>query len=70
VGRAAAISHGPKIDQIWVIGLHCGSPPAALNLPAHALAVKLQPVGDLVDRFALGANRKPHQIKLGAAKWN
>jgi hypothetical protein len=32
--------------------------------------VKLEPVDDLVDRLALGAHREPHQIKLGAAKWN
>ena len=30
------------------------------------LAVKLQPVDDLVDHLALGAHRKPNQIKLGA----
>src|ERR1700730_9246817 len=32
----------------------------------NALAVKLQPVDDLVDHLALGAHRKTNQIKLGA----
>jgi hypothetical protein len=32
----------------------------------NALAVKLQPVDDLVDHLALGAHRKPNQVELGA----
>ena len=30
------------------------------------LAVKLQPVDDLVDHLTLGAHRKTHKIELGA----
>src|SRR5207249_2468612 len=40
--------------------------PDALNLPDHALAVKLQPVDDLVDHLALGAHREPDQVELSA----
>src|SRR3979411_1022301 len=32
----------------------------------QTLAVKLQPVDDLVDRLALGAHGEAHQIELGA----
>jgi len=33
-----------------------------------ALAVKLQPVDDLVNHLALGAHREANQIELGAGK--
>ena len=33
---------------------------------AFALAVKLQPVDDLVDHLALGAHREPDQVEFGA----
>ena len=43
-----------------------GRPPAAQSLSVPALAVKLQPVDDLVDHLALGAHGEPNQIELGA----
>jgi hypothetical protein len=39
-------------------GLQSGHRPAALIYRPHGLAVKLQPVDDLVDHLALGAHRE------------
>jgi hypothetical protein len=37
-----------------------------LRLSRKGLAVKFQPVGDLVDHLALGTRREAYQIELGA----
>ena len=41
-------------------------PLIALSLSLHTLAVKLQPVDDLVGHLALGAHREPDKIEPGA----